>query len=77
MNYENDDIETYLTTRDLAKRYDLKPDTIKRWRSLGRGPAFYKADQFALHPKAPRIRYRLSDVLAWEDTNNIFPINAN
>lgn len=70
-----DDINTYLTTEELAVRYDLKPDTIKRWRMNGRGPAFYKAKQFAINPRAPRIRYKLADILAWEQSNNITPIN--
>jgi hypothetical protein len=70
-----DDINTFLTTEDLAVRYDLKPDTIKRWRVCGRGPTFYKAGQLAIDLRTPRIRYKLADVLAWEQSNNITPIN--
>ena len=70
-----DDINTYLTTEDLSVRYDLKPDTIKRWRVRGQGPNYYKVGPIGLAPKAPSIRYKLADVLAWEQTNNITPIN--
>lgn len=73
--YDTDDTNTYLTTEDLAVRYGLKADTIKRWRVGNRGPAFYKAAQFGLNPKAARVRYKLADVLAWEQSNNITPIN--
>jgi hypothetical protein len=70
-----DDVNTYLTTEDLSVRYDLKPDTIKRWRARGQGPNYYKVGPIGLAPKAPSIRYKLADVLAWEQTNNITPIN--
>jgi len=73
--HDTDDINTFLTTEELAVRYDLKPDTIKRWRVRGRGPTFYKAGQMAIDPRTPRIRYKLADVLAWEQSNNITPIN--
>lgn len=70
-----DDINTYLTTEDLSVRYDLKPNTIKRWRSRGQGPAFYRVGPLGISPKTPMIRYKLADVLAWEQSNNITPIN--
>ena len=72
---DTDDINTYLTTDDLAVRYDLKPNTIKRWRSRGQGPVFYKLGPLGISSTAPMIRYKLADVLAWEQSNNITPIN--
>lgn len=72
---EADDINTYMTTEDLSVRYGLKPNTIKRWRNRGQGPNYYKVGPFGLSPKAPLIRYKLADVLAWEQSNNITPIN--
>jgi hypothetical protein len=72
---ETDDINVYLTTEDLAVRYDLKPNTIQHWRRNGKGPKFYKRSPIALAPRQPQIRYKLADVLAWEQTNNITPIN--
>lgn len=70
-----EDTNTYLTTEDLASRYDLKPSTIKRWRTRGEGPAFYTVGRLGLTPGSPLIRYKLPDVLAWEQTHNITPIN--
>jgi hypothetical protein len=72
---DSDDINTYLTTEDLAVRYDLKPDTIKRWRWRGHGPTFYRVGPAGIPPKTPMVRYKLADVLAWEQSNNITPIN--
>ena len=72
---EADDINVFLTTEDLATRYDLKPNTIQRWRKRGLGPVFYKRTKFAIGPREPLIRYKLADVLAWEQSNNITPIN--
>ena len=70
-----DDTNTYLTTKDLAIRYDLKPGSIKRWRSRGHGPAFYRVNHLGFSRETPRVRYKLADVLAWELSNNITPIN--
>ena len=75
MIHQIDDTNTFLTTGDLAARYGLTPESIRRWRTQGKGPLFYKSDKFAMNPRAPRIRYKLADVLAWEQTNNITPIN--
>ena len=72
--HDTNDINTFLTTEDLAVRYDLKPDTIKRWRVRGRGPTFYKAGQIAIDPRTPRIRYKLADVLAWEQSLSLIHI---
>ena len=72
---DSDDINTYLTTEDLAVRYDLKPDTIKRWRLRGQGPTFYRVGPLGIPKPEPLVRYKLADVLAWEQSNNITPIN--
>ena len=72
---DSDDINTYLTTEDLAVRYDLKPDTIKRWRCRGQGPTFYRVGPLGIPKPEPLVRYKLADVLAWEQSNNITPIN--
>lgn len=72
---DSDDINTYLTTEDLAVRYDLKPDTIKRWRFRGQGPTFYRVGPLGIPKPEPLVRYKLADVLAWELSNNITPIN--
>lgn len=48
----------YLTQRDLAARLRLSVRTIERWRAAKYGPAWITIGR--------SIRYRMSDVLAWE-----------
>lgn len=71
----HDDNVPYLTTEQLANRYSLAPATIKGWRRRDRGPKFYRVQRFGLESGAARTRYKLADVLAWEESNNITPIN--
>lgn len=69
-----DDIQTYLTTEDLAIRYGVTYGTIKRWRREGRGPVYQSLDKLKLDPRLPRVRYYLADVLAFEQAKNITPL---
>lgn len=48
----------YLTQRELATRYRLSVRTIERWRADSYGPAWITI--------GASIRYRMTDVLAWE-----------
>ena len=73
----HDDTQAYLTTEQLAERYDLSQSTVKRWRKNNQGPPCYFLPRLGLSPRAARTRYKLSDVLAWEQANNITPINKN
>ena len=66
----------YLTTDQLAERYGLSISTIKSWRARQYGPEFYQLPQSRLARGNTRIRYQLHKVLAWEETNNITPINS-
>jgi hypothetical protein len=50
-----------LTQSDLAQRWKISPRTLERWRYLKRGPRFIKV--------GGRVRYRLSDVEAFEQAN--------
>lgn len=56
--------ETYLTTDDLAERTGYSKPTLARWRREGHGPKFLKPGGSA---QQSRVRYRLSDVVAWEE----------
>jgi len=47
-----------LTTREVAAYLRLDPLTIYRWRKRNHGPRWIRDGRF--------IRYRRSDVLAWE-----------
>lgn len=56
--------ESYLTPADVAERTGYSLATLARWRCEGRGPRYLKPGGSA---KQARIRYRLSDVIAWEE----------
>ena len=71
----------YLTTKDLAYRYALKPATIKSWRDKPKagnktGPTWYTLPKTHLAIGQSRVRYALHHVLAWEEAHNITPIHS-
>ena len=43
---------------DLARRWNVSPRTLERWRWLGQGPRFLKI--------GGRVAYRLEDIEAFE-----------
>ena len=70
----------YLRPKDLAKRYSITVRTVTLWRNKTRkgeatGPPFEDIGLTPLNPYAPRIRYKLTDVIEWEAKNNIPPRN--
>ena len=72
----------YLTPNDLAERYGISLWTLQQWRKKTRkgeatGPPFEDIGLTPLKPYAPRIRYKLTDVLSWEAANNIQPQSSN
>ena len=50
--------DRWISRRELADRYGLPVKTPAEWASKGTGPPYAK---FGRH-----VRYRLSDVIAWE-----------
>lgn len=50
---------TWLTRIELAEREKIPVATLAQWASQGKGPRYAR---FGRH-----VRYRLSDVMAWED----------
>jgi len=64
----------FFTTDQLARRYGKHPDSIRRWRYKGIGPEFYRLEGFHAIYGEPTIRYDLHKVLAWEEANNVTPI---
>lgn len=52
--------ETLLTERELAARWRLAPETLANQRSQGKGVAYVRLGR--------TIRYRLVDVIAYEQT---------
>ncbi|MGY2061402.1 helix-turn-helix transcriptional regulator [Nocardia gipuzkoensis] len=50
----------WLTRAEVAARAKLSPKTLANWASAGKGPRFFRIG-------GGRCRYRLDDVIAWED----------
>ncbi|WP_327097336.1 helix-turn-helix domain-containing protein [Nocardia vinacea] len=48
----------WLSTDDVAERLKIPKKTLAAWASAGRGPRFARMGRYR--------RYRLSDLLAWE-----------
>ncbi|WP_433622072.1 helix-turn-helix domain-containing protein [Nocardia sp. CA-120079] len=48
----------WLSTDDVAERLKIPKKTLATWASAGRGPRFARMGRYR--------RYRLSDLLAWE-----------
>jgi len=65
--------EPWLTTDQLAARWGLQPSAIKNQRARGIGPAYYTIPRIGFPAGTPRVRYRLSQVLAFEEANQITP----
>jgi predicted DNA-binding transcriptional regulator AlpA len=53
-------LDTYLTPRQVADRYQISVETLKDWRYHGDGPKYVKLGQ--------QVRYRLRDLEEWERT---------
>jgi len=68
-------IEPNLTTEQLAKRWGTKPSRIKGKRARGIGPEYVTLPRIGLPAGTPRVRYPLAHVLAFEEANNITPLN--
>lgn len=52
-----------LDNTQAAARCQVKPQTLRVWRHLGKGPRFIRLSNNGFG----RVRYRLSDVEAWLD----------
>lgn len=60
--------DTWLTRRELAARQKLPIATLAQWASQGKGPKYARFGRHA--------RYKLTDVVAWEDANTAEPRGA-
>ena len=49
---------SYLTSKDLAKRWNVTPFTIRYWRITGQGPVYLKING--------RVVYRIEDIELFE-----------
>lgn len=50
--------DDYLTEKELAETWGMKPNTLQKWRSLGVGPRYIK--------RVGRIVYRKDDIAEFE-----------
>lgn len=66
---------SYLTTEQLAERWGLRPSSIKSQRLRGQGPSYYTVPRLGCPLGQSRVRYNLPDVLAFEETHSITPVN--
>jgi hypothetical protein len=51
----------------------LQPAAIKNQRARGIGPKYYTISRIGFPAGTPRVRYPLSQVLAFEEANQITP----
>lgn len=54
-----------LKATELAERFGVTTDCLYEWRRRERGPRWFKL----LHIRNGGIRYRLSDVIEWENSH--------
>ena len=55
--------DPWITRPELAERLQIPPKTPAQWATQGKGPKYAR---FGRH-----VRYRLSDVIAWENANTV------
>ena len=60
----------HLTTEEAAERLAVDPSTLRKWRQLGTGPAYIKAEGHV-----GTVRYREKDLGAWEESHLVRPAN--
>jgi predicted site-specific integrase-resolvase len=53
------------TESDTAPKLGVEPATLRKWRTRGRGPVYAKI--------GGKIRYKLSDVLAFIEASRVVP----
>lgn len=51
----------WLTRAEAAARYGLPKNTLAQWATKGTGPRYLRVGK--------HVRYRLADLVAWEQTN--------
>ena len=53
--------DTMLSTRETAERLGVRPQTLRKWRLLGKGPRYVR---LGANPQA-RVSYSLEAVQEW------------
>lgn len=62
--------QVMLTPSQLADRLGMAEQTLRKWRLSGTGPAYIKLGD----TRNAKVRYKLEDVVAWEQANRITPV---
>lgn len=52
---------SYMTTNEAADFLGFTAGTLRVWRSLGKGPSYYKVGN--------AVRYEMDDLEAWKNAN--------
>jgi hypothetical protein len=69
----------YLSIADLCARWGKSPRTLRRWREDVNGPPFYTVPIWeqprGIGSHQPVVRYDLAELLAYEETHGITPLN--
>jgi excisionase family DNA binding protein len=60
--------ERHLTPDELAERERVSLDTVYGWNKSGRGPDYIRVGR--------HVRYRLADVITWEDSRRVARLAA-
>ena len=55
----------FISQRELARRWGLSIDTLKRWRAQGRGPSWVRIGR--------QIRYAMRDIWDYESSRDEAP----
>lgn len=66
----HDTTEKRLKEGEVAYRFQVTVGTVQRWRRTGKGPAYIKIGK-----GSGAVRYRLADVLAWEESRLVVTQN--
>lgn len=54
-------MQRLISTKELAERLGMKPNTLSIWRMNGTGPPFYKFGE----GRGARVRYDEAEAVAW------------
>lgn len=55
----------YLSTEELAKKWDMASATLKNWRYHGKGPKYYKLGAY----RSAEVLYKKSDIRKYEESH--------
>jgi Helix-turn-helix domain len=59
-----------ITPKELAERWGMSADTLKKWRCVKKGPPFIKLGGKDKEGR-DSIRYRLDDIVSYENKNEV------